>query len=64
MTLELPKGSINIGRYIYHGVSPYFSHWVLRSFTWYIETLWFFPTGFFQSFKTTNDKQATVPTQD
>ena len=57
MSLELPKGSMNIESYIYHGVSPYFSHWVLRSFTWYIDILWFFPIRFFQSLKTITDEQ-------
>ena len=41
LTLEL-----YIYIYIYHGISPYFFHWVLKSFTWYIGILWFFSQGF------------------
>jgi hypothetical protein len=42
----IPKGSNNIGIYIYHGISPYFFHWVLKSFARYIGILWFFLQGF------------------
>jgi len=51
------KGLLTLELHIYHGVSPYFFHWVLRSFAWYIDILWFFPTGFFQSLKTIIDGQ-------
>jgi len=52
MTLELPKGSINIGSYIYHGIFPYFFPTgflgVLPGISIHFG---FFPTGFFQSFE-------------
>jgi len=46
MSLELPKESMNIGSYIYHGVSPY----VPTGFWWVLPGIskhfGFFPTGF------------------
>jgi hypothetical protein len=65
MSLELPKGSINIGSYIYHGVFPYFFPTgflgVLSGISIHFG---FFPQGFSKALKTMTDKHMTVPTQD
>jgi hypothetical protein len=52
LSLGSHEGSVDIENYIYHGVSPYFSHWVFKEFYQiHIYTLVFFPQGFFQSFQ-------------
>ena len=64
MSSGLPKGSMNIGSYIYHGVSTYFSHWVFKEFYLVYRYTLFFPIGFSKTFKYMTDDRITVTTQD
>ena len=48
------KGLLTLELHIYHGVSPYFFHWVLRSFAWYIDILWFFSHRVFLNLQDNN----------
>jgi hypothetical protein len=42
LSLGSPKGSINIGSYIYHGFLLICPTGFLRGFAWYIDILWIF----------------------